>query len=219
MAEYIESKHQTAAADAVEIAQGLEQVAGDAAKKVRAELTHASRALEDDRVAAEAAITALSEAKATVAARQRSLKLGVDMALAYSRAEVDDPLSDFAAQRVRGSDATIAGLMVGKLREGKSPMALAIANYLSRKIDEARVVGQTVVELTQTVTDVSGVWSAEYYRVISLTNLGKSLQQEAGVEVPKKKKRAKAKKKIVSPPQSSVTEPSDSTKPDEIKAA
>ena len=163
-------------------------------------------------------MTALTEAKTSAATMQRALKLGIDMALAFARAEADESLEAFGDQRVRGSDATIAGLVVARLRETKSPMALALAQYLSRKLDEAQEVGQKVAELTQAVTDASATWSAEYYRVISLTNLGKSLQQEAGVEVPKKKKRGKVKKKAVRRVQPTAVEPEETSVP-EVEAA
>jgi hypothetical protein len=196
--QFTAKKHQTAVLAAKETEDALARVPGEASQATQADLGATVHAATERRERVEHGLEAATEAKLEARAAHVSLKFAIAALVAYANATGEAALADVGAGPVSTTDLSVAEMLIEQLRQLKGPMPQALAAFVGDQIKRCREADAAAAKTQELASKADLAWSTEYFKLISLTSLGISLQQAAGFEVARKKSppRGKAKKNV-----------------------
>ena len=200
--QFTPKKHQTAVLAAKQTETGLQRVASDASTATQTDLSSTVHCATERKDVVEGALESMKAAKAKSRASHTSLKFAMNAIIAYGLATGETSLTDAAAQRSSAADIAVGEVLLDQLGQLKGTMAQALTHFLTKQLESCRESDAHLAKTAEAVAKADLAWSTDYFRLISLTSLGISLQQAAGFEVVRTKSppRGKAKKKVVAPP-------------------
>lgn len=77
--------------------------------------------------------------------------------------------------------------MQERVSELKTPVFVALAAFLAVALEKFRACTTAIVKGNDAVIKADVSWSSDYFRLISVINLGVSMQKAAGYEIPFKR--------------------------------
>jgi len=208
-------KQQTVSLEAKETEIGLERLSGEAPRAVRKDLDDTAARLAEEREVIEGELGKLSDAKETLKTATRQVRFGLDAIVAIAKAFGETSLLEVNEQRDRGNELPCAELMQERVSELKAPVFVALAVFLSVALDKFRAATAAIVKANDAVSKADVSWSSDYFRLVSVINLGISMQQAAGFELQFKRGPRRPVSKVprddggTSPPVTPVVMPDD----------
>lgn len=203
--QYTAKKHHTAVLAAKQTEAGLERVDSEVSSTTQKDLAATVHSATERRGLAEDAFDAMQEAKLDAKARHTSLKFAIAAVVAYGNSTGETTLVE-AGQGTAATDLAVGEVLSDQLGQLKGPMPQALAGFLGKQLDACREGDVRAAKTAEAAAKADLAWSTEYFRMLSLTSLGISLQQAAGFEVMRSKTptRGKGKKKAITPPETSA---------------
>ncbi len=208
--QYTAKKHHTAVLAAKQTESGLQRVDSDASSTTQKDLSTTVHTATERRELAEDAFDAMKKANVEAKARRTSLKFAIAAVVAYGNSTGEPSLTE-AGQRTAASDIAVGEVLLDQLSQLKGTTPQALFGFMGKQLEACRDGDARAAKAQEAAAKADLAWSTEYFRLLSLTSLGISLQQAAGFEVVRTKNppRGKAKKKVTTQPEAPVAIESD----------